>query len=899
VRELHSRYHVFMSKSIGPYTVLREIGRGGMGVVYLAHDARLDRDVAIKALPEDMAKDPARLERFEREAKAIAGLSHQNIAGIYGLEEQDGAKYLILEYIDGLTLADLLDNGPLPIEESIEIAIQIAAGIEAAHDAGIIHRDLKPANIKIDTGGVVKILDFGLAKADEGLSSTGADFDGPTMPQHSPTIAGAILGTAAYMSPEQARGRRVDKRTDIWAFGILLYETLVGSSPFQGESATDSIGAVLHKEISLDQLPVKTPASVHKLIRRCLERTKTQRLQSIGDARIELQEVHQRMESGIWESDEHFQEQQSRSWLWPTVAGICAIAAIAAVVIPRSGPTVNKATKVTGLLKLTDFQGIETSPSLSPDGKTVLYWAMDGSDGDIYRLRVGGQNPVNLTADSDEHDIDPAFSPDGEQIAFVSTRMGGGIFVMGATGENPKRVSDAGYSPTWSPDGKSIVYTSSNVESAYGRSDIGQLWRLDLDTGDRRQLDTSNLDDPDSIESAKSDAVEPAWSPDGSRIAYWTVQSGQRDICTVSANGGDRIQLTNDRATDWNPIWINGGSTIVYLSDRGGQVGLWSIDTDNSGQPTSEPRPFMPSTARIAEIAVSQDGSRLIVSDMRGQHSIEQIGFDPILEEYIGKPTKIYSTSGSINQPELSHDGQWIAYRDGPPNEDIYLMKTDGSSRHRLTHSPFKDRGPVWSPDSESIYYFSNKDGNYWIYKMSIDGTNDRVLFDAQGSKEVYMPRLSNSGTKMLVSTMNSTSMYEQAGDGFRKDQSFPDDFITGLASWSPNDERLIAGNLHKSGIFAVYLYDLKSLTSTVVRWPDGVPIQKNSLAWIDAERFIGWEFRSQSTYIYNTKSNTTKVIESPFEGQQLFMPTKQGTEIYVMRHELDSELWLLELGKD
>jgi serine/threonine protein kinase len=239
-----SWYHKPMQDQIGPCKVQSEIGRGGMGVVYLARDSRLERDVAIKALPELLAQDPARLERFELEARAIAVLSHQNIAGIYGVEEQDGAKYLILEYIDGMTLADRLDAGQLQIDEAIEFAVQIAAGIEAAHESGIIHRDLKPANIKIDSDGVIKILDFGLARSDEGFSSTSFGLDDPTIsrnqPQHSPTMEGAILGTAAYMSPEQARGRRVDKRTDIWSFGVLLYEMLVGSSPFHGETATDS-----------------------------------------------------------------------------------------------------------------------------------------------------------------------------------------------------------------------------------------------------------------------------------------------------------------------------------------------------------------------------------------------------------------------------------------------------------------------------------------------------------------------------------------------------------------------------------------------------------------------------------------------------------------------------------
>ena len=280
-----------MIERVGSFEVLRELGRGGMGVVYLARDTRLDRQVAIKALPVELASDPARLERFEREAKTRASLNHPNLAGIYGVEEQDGARYLVLEYVEGESLADRLDRGPLPVDEALEYAVQIAAGVEAAHEAGVVHRDLKPANVMITPDGQAKVLDFGLARTDEGASSTGS-LDSPTLttpqPQHSPTIAGAILGTAAYMSPEQARGRRVDKRTDIWSFGVVVYEMLVGASPFHGETATDSIGAVLHKDLDLDLLPKQTPSNVRRVLERCLVRDRGMRYRDIGDVRVEL-----------------------------------------------------------------------------------------------------------------------------------------------------------------------------------------------------------------------------------------------------------------------------------------------------------------------------------------------------------------------------------------------------------------------------------------------------------------------------------------------------------------------------------------------------------------------------------------------------------------------------------
>jgi len=275
---------------IGPFELQRELGRGGMGVVHLAVDTRLDRQVAIKALPEHLAADPARLERFRREARTLAGLSHPNIAGIHGVEEQDGATHLVLEYVEGETLADRLDRGPLTVHDAIECAAQVAAALEAAHDAGVIHRDLKPANVIITPDGVAKVLDFGLARADEQYT-TAADPDSPTItqrPQHSPTIEGAILGTAPYMSPEQARGRRVDRRTDIWALGVLLYEMLAGSSPFLGETAADSLGAVLHKELDLAALPPSASPAVRRILARCLERDRSARWRDAGDVRVEL-----------------------------------------------------------------------------------------------------------------------------------------------------------------------------------------------------------------------------------------------------------------------------------------------------------------------------------------------------------------------------------------------------------------------------------------------------------------------------------------------------------------------------------------------------------------------------------------------------------------------------------
>ncbi len=274
---------------LGPFEISAPLGKGGMGEVYRARDTRLGRDVAVKALPDAFARDPERLARFEREARLLAALNHPNIAGIHGLEEVSGHPYLVLEYVEGDTLATRVARGALPPDEALEVCGQIAAALEAAHESGIVHRDLKPANVKLTPAGTVKVLDFGLAKG-AAASGSAPDLDvsqSPTL-THSPTVAGVILGTAAYMSPEQARGKPLDRRTDIWSFGCVLYECLAGRPLFEGETVSDLIAKILEREPDWSALPPAVPARVRELLRRCLEKDAKKRLRDIGDARIEI-----------------------------------------------------------------------------------------------------------------------------------------------------------------------------------------------------------------------------------------------------------------------------------------------------------------------------------------------------------------------------------------------------------------------------------------------------------------------------------------------------------------------------------------------------------------------------------------------------------------------------------
>ncbi len=278
--------------TLGPYEVLSAIGAGGMGEVYKARDTKLDRDVALKILPDAFVNDPERLARFQREAKVLASLNHPNIAAIYGLEESGDSPALVLEYVPGPTLQDRIAKGPIPLDEALPIARQIAEALEAAHEQGIIHRDLKPANVKVKDDGTVKVLDFGLAKA---LGPDLSDLDAANSPTMTMTAAatkmGVIMGTAAYMSPEQARGKTVDKRADIWAFGVVLWEMLTGRQAFGGTDISETLASVLKTDLDLTRLPRATPGPIRKLIRRCVERDRAERLRDIGDARFEIKEA--------------------------------------------------------------------------------------------------------------------------------------------------------------------------------------------------------------------------------------------------------------------------------------------------------------------------------------------------------------------------------------------------------------------------------------------------------------------------------------------------------------------------------------------------------------------------------------------------------------------------------
>ncbi len=889
-----------------------------MGVVYLARDTRLDREVAIKALPGHLATDPARHERFEREAKTLAGLSHPNVAGIYGVEEQNGARYLVLEYVDGETLADRLDRGPLPLDEAVEYAAQIAAGVEAAHEAGVIHRDLKPANIKLTPDGVAKVLDFGLARVEEAGSSTGG-LDSPTMttpqPQHSPTIEGAILGTAAYMSPEQARGRRVDKRTDIWSFGVVLYEMLVGASPFYGETATDSIGAVLHKNIDLARLPAGAPRDLRRLITRCLQRDKSMRLQSIGDARVELQHTLERLESS--ESDSIDAETTvASSKVWPIATACFAIAALtgfglwitspAATNSQESNPVrpATSAPTVVSVEQITDFSLGVWGVSLSSDGSTVAYGAWEtGQDPDLYSLRVGGANPINLTRSPATSSVFPAFSPDGESIAYLSRPDNtgqGGLFVMGATGESPRRIAEyPSWSPAWSPDGQSLAFTTSWLNGIYDRLADSELWVVDVATREKRLIDTNRALPGGDTDPWFSDAVSPSWSPDGSRLAFWGNTRGTRDIFTVSADGGDVIQITDDVPTDWNPLWSPDGKAIWYLSDRGGNAGLWSVPLDDAGGPADEPHPIMLGPGKITAASRSADGRSVVVLARTTRQYVERIKFDPETERFSGLPETMLENTAGMQFPVISQDGQWIAYFSAPPEEDITIMRLDGTDRRRLTQSVAKDRFPSWTPDNKTLYYQSNQSGSYQLWTVNRESAETKMIpFDSESG--LMSPFVSPDGTKIVFMRSNDRLQFASlADDGSIGDsQPAPAGFaIADSGDWSPDSRRFVGVQQNPGGTPTGVVLDTQADAMFPIRKPDGNTVPYSTfMKWLDSTRLLAQDGDAESAFVFDIETNESRWVPDTPTGLGRYISYRPDGWLYFLRSEETSNLWLITL---
>ncbi|MEQ8769892.1 MAG: protein kinase [Phycisphaerales bacterium] len=699
-----------MLERIGPFEVVREVGRGGMGVVYLARDTRLDREVAIKALPEHLASDLARLERFEREARTLAGLSHPNVAGIYGVEEQDGARYLVLEYVEGESLADRLDRGPLPVDEAVEYAVQIAAGIEAAHEAGVIHRDLKPANVMVTPNGQAKVLDFGLARTDEGGQSSTGGLDSPTMttpqPQHSPTIEGAILGTAAYMSPEQARGRRVDKRTDIWSFGVVLYEMLVGASPFHGETASDSIGAVLHKGFDLDQLPPGAPANVRRVLERCLVRDRNLRYRDIGDVRIEL-------ERGGDHAHLQTHEKGASARPWKIAAGVSLLLAIAALGWLAARPEIRSTPQIPTLelvIPLPAGYEIKGSIAISRDGQRVAFCAEDDmGDGRLYIRELDRFDLIEVPYSRDAEN--PTFSADGRSVLFFKQN---GLFRASVEGGSPvsvaKTTASVGISAV---DDGSVIY-SAGIDSP--------LWRIPPGGGPPVAI-TDLSDIPGTYAH-----VWPQHIPGTDKVllTQWSANIGGGRITDIET--GVVLPVLDDPNIGFEPParWVASGHLIL---EAWGTLIAVPFDPERGADFEGYERNqvltsvFHLGNATRCVFDVSDHGTLAYVPGTPNDRSLVWVEQDGTVEEIIGKDDRTGFQLGA--NLSISPDGTQALVGGGG---DIAVIDLARGVPRRLTFDEGNNLHPMWSDDATRVLFSSNRQDNWAVWSVAPDGLSPPEL---------------------------------------------------------------------------------------------------------------------------------------------------------------------------
>jgi Tol biopolymer transport system component len=780
---------------LGTYVIVAPIGAGGMGEVYRARDTKLDRDVAIKVLPDLFATDPERLARFEREAKAVAALSHPNILAIHDFGADGGTAYAVMELLEGETLRERLAEGAMPPKKCLAIGAQIASGLAAAHDKHIVHRDLKPENVFLGVDGRVKILDFGLAR--QIAAPAGEASDSPTRIRD--TDPGTVMGTVGYMSPEQVKAQPTDHRSDIFAFGCLLFEMATGRRAFHRETAAETMTAILREdpvEATRDQGAL--PVALDPIVRHCLEKRPDERFQSARDLGFALQSLSGgSTASGPAVPVAPTAPRSARRWLPVAAAAIVAAGAFAAGRVWPAGSSGSPGSAIVGFQQVTDVPGVESMPTLSPDGKTIAYVSSAAGEDDIYLQRIGSRSAQRLTTGSSSANIQPAFSPDGEHIAFRSSRDGGGIFLMTVSGESVTRVTDFGYSPSWSPDGTAIVVAAGGFEQPMdrGSSALG-LWVVDLRARQKREV-------TDVV------AMQPAWSPHGQRIAYWALRgtSGQRDLWTVAADGSDGknggVGVTDDAPLDWSPTWSPDGRYLYFSSTRGGTMNLWRIAIDEaSGRVEGAPEPVMTPSTYAGYPSFSRDGLRLAYASLDWRSTLFRVGFDAARGALAGSPIPVLKSTRPIRDHEVSPDGEWVAFNETAPQEDLFVARLDGREYRRLTDDAFRDRGPTWAPDGRRIVFYSDRGGGYELWTIRPDGSGLEALTHkvGQANFSVFSP----DGSRIAFSGVGMGAWFiinaESPATDLKSEPAPSETEAFWPLSWSADDARIAGHLLKKDG---------------------------------------------------------------------------------------------------
>jgi serine/threonine-protein kinase len=784
-----------VEETIAHYKITDKIGQGGMGEVYRATDTKLNRDVALKLLPDLFSKDPDRMARFSREAQVLASLNHPNIAAIHGLEESGGKRALVMELVEGETLQERLKRGAMPVEEALTVAKQIAEALEEAHEHGFIHRDLKPANVKITPRGTVKLLDFGLAKALEGEVGSGSSPDlsqSPTL-SAAATAAGVIMGTAAYMSPEQARGQAVDRRADIWSFGVVLYEMLTGKQTFTGDTVSDVLAAVLRSDIDLNALPREVPPAIRQLLRRCLTRDRKRRVQSIGDARIAIEEYLEnpqtQVTTGVWQPVATVSRPLWQRILpWALLAAALAVAVGLAAALWRSPeePTMRLSVEVGDL-------PFSTSPgpriTLSPDGNWLAFVVGDAAN---QELRIRALNQLDSTVlargGGTENPYNPFFSPDSKWVGYVTPAELRKVPITGGTPLTLCKIERA-RGATWGPDDTIVFSISPN----------SGLFRVPATGGEPQPLTT--------LDEAQGEATHrwPQFLPGGEAVLFTshTLSAGNFDQANIEV-----VQLK----TGERKVVHRGGTSaryvppgyLVYIN----QATLFAAPFDlGKLELTGSPAPAVQEVSwnigsGAADFSFSDTGNLVYA---RGDSAVPE--YPVMWVDREGKMAPLWAERGSYANPRLSPDGKRLSLTVLRNNNwDIWVYDIERGVSTRLTFEDSAETEQIWSADGQYLIFSSDANGADNLYRKRSDGSGEleRVT---EADQAQWASSWSSDGR--FVSYMTSTTaldLWTLPLDGERKPELYlSTPFAEADGDFSP-DGRWLAYDSNESGQTEVYV---------------------------------------------------------------------------------------------
>lgn len=727
-----------------------------MGEVYRVRDLRLGREVALKVLPSNRLAGPVRRGRFLREAQAASALNHPNIVTIHEIETADGIDFIVMELVSGRTLDAVVPRQGMPLSEALPIAIALADGLAAAHGSGVVHRDFKPANVMLTREGVAKILDFGLAKLEEAdpADENASTLDGPSALTH----PGVVVGTPAYMSPEQAAGRTVDARTDIFSFGVVLYEMITGRRPFSGRSTAESLAALANEQPRPpSELVADLPRDLERIILRCLRKQPERRFQSMLDVKVELLEVQEESDSpaSMPTGSAGMRRFRRRGTFW-TLASLLTLASVAAMVSWRLQPEHPSTT----LVQLTAVRHAHVG-SFSPDGAQIAFTATGESDldYDIWLKIVGQAEARRLTMGSDA-DKFPAWAPDGENIAFVrSPALGsttetpeGAVHLVSPLGGPGRRLADLPvWGPlSWSPGGRWLA-AARRRRSGETAPESGGIQLIPMDGGEPRAL---TFPVPPAYD------VHPAFSPSGDRLGYVTCKGTSTSVpsCDVEVVGLDaegRPHSRPRRLTQqgfWNTglAWTRDGESLLFGDTRTTPSRLWRVPADGGAPP------------RVVELAGREAGwpfsaaaqDRVAFLRRRGDYDVWAFRAD-------AESVPILTSTAYDIFPQYSPDGRRIAFQSfrESDTDEIWLCDADGSNPSRLTRGPGRSQGsPRWSPDGRTIAFDSQAGGHWDVWTIAIDGSGLRRM--THGPVDNNQPSWSRDG-RWIYFASNRTGRYE------------------------------------------------------------------------------------------------------------------------------------------